>query len=139
MTLYSKLEKHLPRELDLNKEVMLEGLGQMSMPEKVCFNACKAQYDEVLKREKEVIICSAIKLADGQIYRGHRHGDCVRAIEDDDSYLERKTEYKGHIQGFMTSMDRFVGREEAMNIFIESGKKPAREIIGNLLMSEDLY
>ena len=45
MTLYSKLEKHLPRE---NMErVRLLGGGTQASKKAIGFNQCKAQYDEV--------------------------------------------------------------------------------------------
>jgi len=46
MTLYSKLEKHLPRE----KECVPEEYADLIINENTGFNACKAQYDEVLRR-----------------------------------------------------------------------------------------
>ena len=45
MNLYSKLEKHLPRERTLE-----ESMKHYGSSEDFGFNACKAQYDEVLRR-----------------------------------------------------------------------------------------
>ena len=45
MTLYSKLEKHLPREKEVNPEIT----GKKEEYD-FGFNQCKSQYDEVLKR-----------------------------------------------------------------------------------------
>ena len=44
MNLYSKLEKHLPREKSF------AGNKQLIGDKEIGFNACKAQYDEVLRR-----------------------------------------------------------------------------------------
>ena len=46
MNLYSKLEKHLPRE----KECVPEEYADLIINENTGFNQCKAQYDEVLRR-----------------------------------------------------------------------------------------
>ena len=43
-------------------------------------------------------------------------------------------------QGFLTSLNRFVGREEGLEIAMrENQVKDLREIRGNRLFSEDLY
>lgn len=48
---------------------------------------------------------------------------------------------KHHIQGFMTSEEQFVTREEAMTIALESGQitRPTRSGHATQLFSEDLW
>jgi len=59
--------------------------------------------------DPEVIICAAILMPDGYIIRGHRHNDCIHTAAGIARYLGvRPVE-----QGFLTSRNRFVGREEA--------------------------
>ena len=66
--------------------------------------------------------------------RGHRHGDCMR------SAIEAKHSPEG-AQGFMTSKNRFVGREEGRKLQDAAGIKSVdREgYRGKTLFSEDLY
>lgn len=87
---------------------------------------------------KEICICAAIKLKDGRIYRGHRHGDCFRAMMDE---KVKKEDYIESEQGFMTTKNRFVGREEGRKLQELAGIKSAdREgYRGKTLFSEDLY
>jgi len=91
--------------------------------------------------EKETIICSAVKVG-RKIWRGHRHCHALQAMNDELSYeLNRKELAKiNEEQGFMTTENRFVDREEACKI-----AKEAKQIIdiehfeGTELFSEDLY
>jgi len=86
--------------------------------------------------DKEICICAAIKIED-VIIRGHRHADCFVAARSR-KISDRIT---SEMQGFVTSRNRFVGREEGAKLQKEAGimsfwtKKEARE----KLMSEDLY
>ena len=83
---------------------------------------------------KEIVICAAIKYKDGLIIRGHRHGDCAF---DCDRPL--KKDFKGHIQGFITSKNRFVTREEGRKLQDAAGIKSVDGYRGDTLFSEDLY
>jgi len=56
MTLYSKLEKHLPRDVESTEGSLLYHIEHY----KEGFNACKAQYDEVLRR----VVVDEIKIWD---------------------------------------------------------------------------
>jgi len=86
---------------------------------------------------KEICICAAVIAEDGEIIRGHRHGDCFRAIID-----RKKIIGKGfNSQGFITSKNRFVDRKEgarlqkeAKIISVWTGKA-----VKGILCSEDLY
>jgi hypothetical protein len=88
--------------------------------------------------DKEICICAAVIAENGDIYRGHRHCDCFQAI------LSRKLKpkYSENAQGFITSKNRYVTREEgrklqdAANIPSADGNEGYK---GNTLFSEDLY
>jgi hypothetical protein len=85
---------------------------------------------------KEICICAAVKDTTGYIWRGHRHGDCMIASIN----AHRKPAGE---QGFMTSKNRFVSREEG-RILQDKAGIPSAAIDdggyrGNTLFSEDLY
>lgn len=84
----------------------------------------------------ETVICAAVKMGT-LVIRGHRHDDCIRNL------IARKLNHEPIDQGFITSRNRYVGREEAMNIQRAAGKKSAYshdgELHGTILFSEDLY
>ena len=92
---------------------------------------------------KEFIICAAIKIEDtGKIYYGHRHNHCLDAASGELSWkLNREQISKiKKTQGFITSTNRFVGREEALLIALENNQVLNKEDIrGEQLFSEDLY
>jgi hypothetical protein len=97
-----------------------------------------AQQLAAVETRPEVCICAAIKTPSGEIWRGHRHNDCIRTAGL--SNVSRD-EIGASEQGFITSRNRFVSREEAARlqaaagvVSASSGKQPAW-----LLFSEDLY
>jgi hypothetical protein len=74
----------------------------------------------------------------GIVFSGHRHGQCI--------YTKcamtglRDAESGQHEQGFLTSKNRFVSREEALQIALKENQViDLNEIRGNKLYSEDLY
>jgi hypothetical protein len=74
----------------------------------------------------------------GLVFSGHRHGQCI--------YTKcavtglRDAESGENEQGFLTSKNRFVSREEALIIALrENQVMDIKEILGNRLFSEDLY
>lgn len=74
----------------------------------------------------------------GIVFCGHRHGQCI--------YTKcvvtglRDGECGEHEQGFLTSKNRFVSREEALGIALrENQVADIKGIRGNRLFSEDLY
>lgn len=80
-------------------------------------------------------------MPDGEVIRGHRHNNCydvVRARPDN-----IREDIVAADQGFVTSLNRFVGREEAMEIQraagIPSAQWPDGVLRGSDLFSEDLY
>ena len=86
---------------------------------------------------KEIVICAAIKCSDGTILRCHRHGDGMLAAHERGLKLWDGIEQ----QGFITSQNRYVGREEGRKLQDAAGipsfdKDGYR---GTTLFSEDLY
>lgn len=74
----------------------------------------------------------------GLVFSGHRHGHCI--------YTKcavtglRDAESGENEQGFLTSKNRFVSREEALIIALrENQVMDIKKIRGNRLFSEDLY
>lgn len=87
----------------------------------------------------EIIICAAIQLAETKnVFLGHRHNHCFAALNDELSYTLNRQEIAKirKIQGFITSKNRFVNREEAAKIAFEANQIK-KEIY--CLFSEDLY
>jgi hypothetical protein len=81
-------------------------------------------------------------MPDGYIVRGHRHGDCFKTARDIPRYKKIKdSETK---QGFVTSKNRFVDREEGLRLQLTAGiesaaKKHGQDYRSTELFSEDLY
>ena len=84
---------------------------------------------------KEIVICAAIRCTDGSIIRGHRHGDALRTAQS----CGKTTAHS--IQGFITSANRFVDREEGLRLQKAAGIPSADPdgYRGHNLFSEDLY
>jgi len=89
---------------------------------------------------KEICICSAIKMPDGYIVRGHRHSDCFYTAMKIPRYNGIKLDSLP--DGFVTSRNRFVNRTEARMIQEKAGIKSV-DLHGYTgrytLYSEDLY
>ena len=87
--------------------------------------------------ENEIIICAAIRCDDGYIARGHRHHNCFAAMRD----MGKKEAQAHDSQGFVTSRNRYVGREEARLLQDAAGikSKDPEGYRGDTLFSEDLY
>ena len=87
--------------------------------------------------EKEICICAAVQTEEGIVIRGHRHHDAMRAAQ-----FAFCTPKRGEAaQGFITSRNRFVGREEGYRLQIEAGigSYSSGGYRGEKLFSEDLY
>lgn len=63
-------------------------------------------------KQEEFILCAAIDY-DGVIVCGHRHGDCYKTLESLVGEIDIEKIPKRKNQGFLTSENRYVGREEA--------------------------
>lgn len=90
----------------------------------------------------ETIICAAVRF-DGRVWRGHRHPHAMQAMHDALSWtMTRKQMTEAQVdrdQGFVTSLNRYVGREEALAIQKAAGIPCFRGEYGSELYSEDLY
>ncbi len=94
------------------------------------------QVDKLITDNKEFCICAAIKTPLG-IIRGYRHGDCFRTMYNKN--IKRSSE---EVQGFITSKNRFVNRQEGYMLQIAANVKsadPDGYITPGVLYSEDLY
>jgi hypothetical protein len=102
-----------------------------------------------LKQEPEIVICSAVKLTNGMIFRGHRHTDCIKTAHAFVTWNGGNNPGEHHwnnkdmieSQGFITSKNRYVGRHEAFNLQVNAGidSIAVGGYRGNQLFSEDLY
>lgn len=101
---------------------------------------CAAVWYKELQLKKDMPIETYLpkNLHKGIVFSGHRHGQCIYSkcaitgLRDAES-----GEYE---QGFLTSKNRFVGREEALIIALKQNQViDHSQIRGNKLYSEDLY
>lgn len=92
-----------------------------------------ANIEALDKQNQEICICAAIQLADGRTIRGHRHDDCIQTA------IKWKAKASEHVQGFMTSYNRFVDRKEGMLLQKMAGIESINGYRGDILFSEDLY
>lgn len=67
----------------------------------------------------EYILCAAIDY-NGVIICGHRHGDCYEVLKSLIGELDADKLPGRDAQGFLTSINRYVGREEAWVIAKEN-------------------
>ena len=88
----------------------------------------------------EIIICAAVKTPSGLIVRGHRHCDCYHNLSCRSEYKDPKS-ITFCEEGFITSKNRYVGREEGLKIQLAAGIKSADRdgYRKDYLFSEDLY
>lgn len=103
-------------------------------------------------REEEYIACAAIWYKDlptsrlrpknvdkGIVVCGHRHGHCIDVMKSLSNLRTVTFAPDGvgeHEQGFLTNTNRFVGREEAVEIAYQAKQIPDRK---PRLFSEDIY
>lgn len=100
----------------------------------------------------EKIICSAIwykelptpifgpvNVDKGIVFCGHRHPHCIHQMVAMTGKRSTFSEVGEIIQGFLTNANRFVDREEAAKIAIESGQVENLTYSKYKLYSEDLY
>lgn len=81
----------------------------------------------------EICICAAWKTEEGTIIRGHRHPHAYHVAEE----MHLTPSRDPNAQGFITSRNRFVGREEGAKLQKAAGLMDPRAT--NCLTSEDLY
>lgn len=82
------------------------------------------------------IIKSAIKYPNGKIFTGKRHNNCFEEAWKKNEPLPKKGSRE---QGFMTSENKFVSREEAAKIALRNGQVEKLKFSETRLFSEDLY
>jgi hypothetical protein len=101
---------------------------------------CAAVWYKELELKKDMPIYTYLpkNLDKGIVFCGHRHGQCIYSkcaitgLRDCESGEQE--------QGFLTSHNRFVTREEALEIALrENQVLDHSQIRGNRLYSEDLY
>lgn len=99
----------------------------------------------MIDNKKEYIICAAINYTKfeckdgsiGLIVCGRRHHDCINVFWNLSGIPTRRP---NDIQGFMTSKNRFLDREEAAKLALEIGQIVDEDIeVTHTLISEDLY
>lgn len=96
-------------------------------------------YKEIpIKKEIPYINTNPINCTTGLVFTGFRHGNCIYTKCSVTGL--RDSESGENEQGFLTSKNRFVGREEALLIALKENQViNLDEIRGNRLFSEDLY
>lgn len=96
--------------------------------------------------DQERVLCAAIwvqtgvkysqqpvNIENGFVISGHRHCSCLEVL----GFTE--IEYKNKsTQGFLTSKNRFLTREEARKLVLRTGQLKETRLVGELY-SEDLY
>lgn len=92
--------------------------------------------------DPEIVICSAIRVGE-RVWRGHRHGHCLTAMNDELSWTHTRKQIQEMVkeQGFITSNNRFVDRAEAYQLQVAAGIASASQDNYRYaeLFSEDLY
>ena len=73
------------------------------------------------ERELEICICAAIRCTDGTIIRGHQHRDC----RDGAVRRGKRPEKAWDAEGFITSQNRYVNREEGYKLMQRAGWESA--------------
>lgn len=89
--------------------------------------ATKPDYDKLID-------CAAIKMPDGRVWTGKRHHHCFATVIQALGWGSTKNA----IQGFVAMSGRFLTREEAYELAVETGQIKKFVHAGELF-SEDLY
>lgn len=100
---------------------------------------CAAIWYKNFTPKKNVGVPLPVNCDKGVVICGHRHTNCIYTMSSITGLrtVERGKDATGdHVQGFLTSKNRFVTREEAAQIALDFGQisQTKRE-----LFSEDLY
>lgn len=147
-TVGQKLNKYMQTE-EFKKGFVIEKriLELLELPDDECksyefskfISTLLKDREEQVRRERnrEIVICAAVLTPQGDLYRGHRHSDCFHTMQNEG----KTSEIAGSEQGFVTSLNRFVTREEGRKIQDAAGIKSMSPegYMGNTLFSEDLY
>ncbi|MBU6463591.1 MAG: hypothetical protein KGK01_02055 [Bradyrhizobium sp.] len=70
----------------------------------------------------EKISSAAVRASDGKIITGRRHIDAIRALQKMLGYENDRP--RGNDQGFVTSANRFVSRQEAYRLHFPNRSDP---------------
>jgi hypothetical protein len=126
-----------------------KGLGKVDGADKDAFDYSAGYTAGFYAAERpEICICAAIRLPDGRVIRGHRHCHCIQTALDMVMWnggvnpgTHHWSDDMGHDQGFVTSRNRYVGREQALQLQLAAGIKSACSsgYRARELFSEDLY
>lgn len=99
---------------------------------------------KAIKTGKELCVCAAIRWHD-KVWRGHRHGHVMEAMRQELGWRmtgqEMSTSGMFEEQGFVTNLNRYVSREEALKLHQDAGI-PSADKTGyrpKIMFSEDLY
>jgi hypothetical protein len=97
-----------------------------------------ASTNEKARDMTEQCICAAIRLPNGEVWRGHRHDSAIMTAGR--ANVSKEAIYAAE-QGFITSRNRFVSREEGARLQRAAGIPSAdtAQPVGDMLFSEDLY
>lgn len=108
-----------------------------NVEEQIATNGSFVSTNDVIKKYKEIVICAAVIATDGSIIRGHRHADCIHTMKG----MGLKPKLNPNAQGFITSKNRYVTREQGRKIQDEARIESASPegYFGTTLYSEDLY
>lgn len=75
----------------------------------------------------------------GIVFCGHRHCQCMYSMCSITGLRSVETEVGKYVQGFLTTKNRFVDREEGAKIALGSGQIEKLNYSSKTLYSEDLY
>jgi len=99
---------------------------------------CAAIWYKFIPIKKEIPqgVVLPINCDHGLVFCGHRHSHCMYTMVAVTGIRSVESEVGDYVQGFLTSKNRFVDREEGAKIHMANGHKIDFE---NRLFSEDLY
>jgi len=89
-----------------------------------------------VKKEIPSSVVLPVNCDQGLVFCGYRHNHCMYTMVAVTGIRSVESEVGTYIQGFLTSKNRFVDREEAAKIHMANGHEVEFE---NRLFSEDLY
>ena len=101
---------------------------------------CAAVWYKELEQKKEMPECCYLpkNIKEGIVFCGYRHAQCIYTKVAITGL--RDAESGENEQGFLTSHNRFVSREEALTIALKENQViDLSQVTGDRLFSEDLY
>lgn len=129
-------EKQYIRDFTERLADLLAGAVRKEVVVSEIVSTIKAEMRNAIREaSKEICICAAIRTKKGKVFRGHRHSDCYYAM------VQRGINEPNAEQGFVTSRNRFVSREEGRKLQGAAGIKSVSKegYMPGTLFSEDLY